>query len=1192
MLPDANRSLRQYRLLEKIGEGGMGEVWKARDDHLHRTVAIKFLKSQFLQDPSYQKRFLTEARAAAAASHPFIASIHEAGECEETLFLVMEYVEGSSLRSLLRQGLSSRQAIRHAVEIAEGLVSAHRSGLVHRDLKPENVIVANDGHVKILDFGLAKWIELGGETASLGSTTAVTLPMDQTATGAILGTPSYMSPEQVRGASVDSRSDVFAFGTMLYELMTGRHPFATGSTPGTLSAILNQEPALPSAHDPAISPELERIIVRCLKKSPEDRYNDTRDLVAQLREFQANWETKSVPVPFGGPAKKRQPWKWLAIGIPALLVVGGAVFTLFEPARNLLVHPPPLNSDKPLLAVLFFENFGSSSQDDMLAAGLTEDIITSLSQIKALRVLSRSAMERYRGQHVDPRDVGRDLGATFVLEGSIRRGDAEALLVTAQLIETRGGEHVWAKRLEAPGGEIYAIQDTIALGIADALRVPVGTEEAKLVSHRWTQNAQAYTYFLLGREKYWDRKSPERCREARLWFEKSLALDPQYAPALAGLSQTHSNERDMEGIVRPDALETALDLARRARSIDPSLGLACRAEGVAYMQLERYQDAALAFEKAIHLNPRVAEAYHSLFDARNALNQWAEAESVGLEGIRVDPYWPASYRTLGWAYVVRGAVPDAQRIVAQGLANLPEHPELLSLRAVIERSQGNKKDAAQLFRSLVEKHPDYFQTYVDLGNLLRDLNQSRAADSTFEAALERWPQVPRVLDRVGSHFMARKEFARSRGFFEKAVRLEPYHFPAWRNLAVCSVQQGRLSEAEHIHKQRIERWPDDPEPVQNLASLYEDQKRAKEAEKIFLDYGRRWPGKLSVLLDVAQFYNRQGRHDVAERWARKGIAANPLDARGHNQLGWESFHLGNAEQAEASFRRAIELNPNSDEGYKGLTLILEGAGRMDDAVGIAEDWVEWKPQNADGWHALGRVHYKNGQISQAVVAYENALALNPDRAGTINNMAIIYGKLHRPAKEREMYERAAALDTTNAIPWFNLAGLLFFEGDDDEARKAALHALTMKQGATDVNSMAMLAQTHALLAQIAQRNGDPDEAERNLATARAGVKKALQDWPKHPEVLRAAAHTYGVSKDREKARKYAELALEFSHDNPDAIYSLACAMALAGDTDRAIQYLQLSVEAGYYDKEVISRDPDLASLNKDPRFLNILKSIR
>jgi serine/threonine protein kinase/Flp pilus assembly protein TadD len=556
------RKLGHYRLLEKIGAGGMGEVYCAQDEHLERKVAIKILPAGTLPDEAARRRFRQEALLLSKLEHPNIATIHDFDIQDSIDFLVTEYVAGATLGEKLAGGpLSEREIVRLGMQLAEGLAAAHGQGLAHRDLKPDNLRITPDGRLKILDFGLARPMVPVGDISTAETAEAP----------GISGTLAYMAPEQLRGEPADARSDLYAAGVVLYEMATGRRPFAARLAPALIDAILNQAPLPPARLRPGLSSRLEELILRSMEKNPEHRYQSARDLLAELRRLAA--------APEGEPGKS--------------------------------------------LAVLYFENLGGRKEDEYFRDGITEDITTELSKIAGLQVFSRSAVLAYRDKPVTPSHVAQQLNAAYVLEGSLRR-EGERLRITAKLAETRSGHTVWAERYDRQLQDVFAIQAEIAQSIAGALRLMLTEREKRALAKIPTADVQAYDFYLRGRQ-FFHQFRRKGFDFARQMFARAIELDPNYARAYAGIADCCSFLYFYWD--SSDANRTQADEAsRQALELDPDLAEAHASRGLAFSLNKQYQQAQGEFEIAMRLNPRLYEAYY--FYARNCYAQGNLQEAV------------------------------------------------------------------------------------------------------------------------------------------------------------------------------------------------------------------------------------------------------------------------------------------------------------------------------------------------------------------------------------------------------------------------------------------------------------------------------------------------------------------------------------------------------------------------------------
>ena len=545
------KTVGHYLIVEKIGEGGMGVVYRATDSRLRRDVALKILPEMFADDPDRLARFEREAQVLASLNHPNIAAIYGLEEAEHGHALVMEFVEGTALSARIRSGpLAPDELFRLAEQICAALAAAHEKGIIHRDLKPANIKVTPDGQVKVLDFGLAQAMRIEtGPITSEESTmdTPVQLPQ-------LAGTLPYMAPEQLRGDPVDARTDIYALGVMLYEMATGKRPFSDSQGTRLIGDIQHTSPTPLRRIVPGTPARLEEVILKCLEKDPEHRYDSMRKLSEALR----------LAVSAGGEAEKT-------------------------------------------LAVLYFENRSGGKEDDFFCDGITEDIIIELSKIKSLRVLSRSTMMAYHHRPVVAADVGHKLGAMYVLEGSVRRA-GNRLRITTELVETRTARSLWAERFDRQIEDVFAIQDEISQSIARTLRVMLTEAEKRVIGKAPTANVEAYECYLRGRQYFrqFRRKSIEFAREM---ITRAIDIDPGYALAYAALADCYSYLY-MFWEASPENLVLAEKASLRAVELDPELAEAYVARGVAISLGKRYEEADKEFETAIRLNPKLFEAYY------------------------------------------------------------------------------------------------------------------------------------------------------------------------------------------------------------------------------------------------------------------------------------------------------------------------------------------------------------------------------------------------------------------------------------------------------------------------------------------------------------------------------------------------------------------------------------------------------
>jgi serine/threonine-protein kinase len=648
----------QYKILEKIGSGGMGEVYLAEDTRLNRRVALKFLPIHLVSDGAFKTRFISEAQSAAKLNHPNIITIHEVGEYDERPFIVMEYVEGSSLSDIIeKEGLPSDRAVEITLQICEGLKEAHKAGIVHRDIKPSNIIIDKSGRCRILDFGLA----------------AVQSEERLTRTGSLLGTVEYMSPEQVRGEKVDHRSDIFSLGVLLYEMLTGQLPFKGDYVAGVVYSIINESPEMLDRHRPDISGEFQKIVDGALEKDPEIRYQKINELVADLRKCQSGQ----------------------------------------------LVDKP--SKHYPSIAVLPFRDMSAQKDQEYLCDGVAEDIINALTHLEGLQVVARTSAFSYRGRDIDIREIGRKLNVQSLLEGSIQK-TGDRLRITAQLINVSDGYHIWSERYDRRLEDVFAIQDEISLNIVDRLKVRLlGEERAKLVK-RGTANQEAYMLYLKGRYFWNRRyegglqkaiehfqqaieKDPgfalaysgladcfgvlgtygflppkEAFTRARKAAERALEIDNSLAEAVTSLSfinmyfdwdwpaaesgykraielnPNYATTHHWYGLLLSivGRFDESIKELKRARELEPLEHVINAMAGLMFYLARRYDEALDQYYKVIEMDPNFSLVYFFLGGACGVKSRWAEAIKAHQRFLELTGCCTLAIGVLGFTYAISG----------------------------------------------------------------------------------------------------------------------------------------------------------------------------------------------------------------------------------------------------------------------------------------------------------------------------------------------------------------------------------------------------------------------------------------------------------------------------------------------------------------------------------------------------------
>jgi serine/threonine-protein kinase len=653
------RELGHYRIVEKIGAGGMGEVYRARDQHLDRDVAIKVLPPGTLIDEHARKRFRNEALSLSKLNHPNIATIHDFDTQQGVDFLVMEYIPGITLSENLAAGpLPEKEVLRLGVQLAEGLSAAHEHGVVHRDLKPGNLRVTSDGRLKILDFGLAKlWhpVTASAATESLSETQGMA------------GTLPYMAPEQLLGEVVDARTDIHAAGSVLYEMATGQRPFADVEGSQLIGAILRRPPLPPAALNLRLSPELERIIGKCLEKEPENRYQSAKELGVDLRR-------QLTPSTFTQPISPRR----FSVG-KTIMVAAASLFA------TLLVLILGLNTggirDKlfggtahaPIrsLAVLPLANLSGDAEQEYFADGMTEALITGLSKIRALKVISRTSVMQFKNVKKPLPEIARALGVDGILEGSVQRSGGR-VRITAQLIRAATDTHLWAESYERDTRDVLTLQAEVAQAIAREIKIAVSPEETRTLGRSSPVNPEAYEAYLKG-QSHWYHLSREHLDAALGYFELALQKDPNYARAYVGVANVWLMRSDAGSMPPSEAIPRAKAAVAEALTLDDTLSEAHIAlANIVGPYDHDWSAAEREFRRGIELNPNSADGHFMYADFLISMKRTPEWNAEVQRALELDPFNPFFPCFYGWHLVYVGRYDEAISQFHKVLATEPD----------------------------------------------------------------------------------------------------------------------------------------------------------------------------------------------------------------------------------------------------------------------------------------------------------------------------------------------------------------------------------------------------------------------------------------------------------------------------------------------------------------------------------------
>ncbi|HSP33452.1 MAG TPA: protein kinase [Thermoanaerobaculia bacterium] len=737
-----------YRILAPIGAGGMGEVYRARDDRLNRDIALKILSSELASSAEHLRRFQQEAHAASALNHPNIITIYDIGMAGDVAYIAMELVDGQDLRSLYAgERLPLKTMLRIAVKAADGLAAAHERGIVHRDLKPENVMISRDGFVKILDFGLAKLVRPITETQS-------TAP--HTTPGAVFGTVAYMSPEQASGKPIDFRSDQFSLGVILYELLTGRMPFSEATAAETLAAIIRVDAPLPSTVNDAVPPELDRLLARCLAKDPAERYASTRDLARDLREIRDRISNSSEPRygsdrPPVAPARRMAWASGAAVGLVLLAI--GAVMALRD--RSAAVRHGPQS-----VAVLPFRDLSGTADGQIFADGISEMVRSRLGESRTLHVIP--AFDR--DPKGDPTTVARGVGAAYAVSGNVQRVGNEVHL-SVSLIDAQNGEQVTGRTIEGSMNDVFALHrravDVILTGMHATSDAPQRAAVADLVSAA-DQNAYVQALGLLQNAN--DEQSVDRAittlegllRNAR----DSAAVNAQLARALYDKSYLSR---------RPGLIEQATVYAERAAELDDSQADTHVWLGQIRFASGRHADALREYQRAIALQGDNAEAFMGLAITHQAIGRAADAE--------------ANYK--------------------RAISMRRDSANFYNLYAAFLFNSGRFEEAATNFRRVTELQPRSARGYSNLGGADQALGNYDAARKAYETAIAMGP-YPDVYVNLGVLEYYVGNYEKAEAALRRAVALAPTHYVAWVALGdTYRWAPGKRAQANAAYEQAV-----------------------------------------------------------------------------------------------------------------------------------------------------------------------------------------------------------------------------------------------------------------------------------------------------------------------------------------------------------------------------------------------------
>jgi non-specific serine/threonine protein kinase len=833
--PLMGRTVSHYRILEGLGGGGMGVVYKARDIKLPRFVALKFLPEHLAEDRQALERFKREAHAASSLNHPNICTIHDIDENEGQPFIVMEYLEGRTLKHRIKgRPLAVDALLEMATQIADALEAAHTKGIVHRDIKPANLFIIQRGsasQAKVLDFGLAKFAESAGvspaiaQDASAGNVSALpgqdtpTASIDRdhlTGPGSLMGTVAYMSPEQARGEDIDARSDLFSFGTVLYEMATGRLPFSGNTSAVIFAAILAQAPTPPLEINPQLPPRLGAIIDKTLEKNRDLRYQSASDLHTDLKRLKRDTESGATIAEATSPSALRLKRR-TKLGIAAaaaLLTLGLAAISLWR--WN------PLRAEQKNLVVLPFQAIAAEGQDQAYCAGLTETVTTKLAGLPSLEVPPTSEVRQRKVESIER--ARTELGANLVLQASWQHA-GDNVRINLSLIDTHTTKQVRTDTITAPAKDLFALQDRVVSSAVDMLNIQVEPQQAQELTAHGTNVLSAYAFYVQGLGYLERPDQPQNADSAAALFQRALKEDPGYTLAQAGLGRSYLQK--YSDTKQKHWIESARQACERAVTLEAKLAAGHICLGSLYNVTGEYEKAVPEFQTAAEREPTNDDAYGGLAIAYEHSGQLQAAELTYQKASELRPAYWLNYNSLGLFYCRRGnyqkAVPIFQRIIELTPDNRIGYGNLGLAYYNVHRLD----EAAAMYRRSLEIRPTA-AAYSNLGVITFFAGHYAESVAMLEKAAELEPQnymlwrnladayrwTPRVQNR------AKATYARAIGLAERDLEINPHDTDALVSLALCEAKSGALEKARQLIGRALEIAPKDVDLLGQAVEVY------------------------------------------------------------------------------------------------------------------------------------------------------------------------------------------------------------------------------------------------------------------------------------------------------------------------------------------------------------------------------------
>ena len=758
---------KRYEIVEELGKGGMGKVYRVDDKKIKEEVALKLLKPEIAADEKTIARFSNELKLARKISHRNICRMYDLSEEEGTHYITMEYVPGEDLKSTIKRvgQLSVGKAVSVAKQICEGLIEAHRLGVIHRDLKPQNIMLDKEGNARIMDFGIARSIKAKGITDA----------------GMIIGTPEYMSPEQVDGKEADQTSDVYALGVILYEMVTGKVPFK-GDTPLSIAVKQKSEvPRNPKEINPQIPEDLQHLILKCMQKDKENRYQSARETYSELDKIEERIPTEERVIPEKKPEIKPLRKRLNTFILPGVIIIVVAIiiggYFLFNRIlkKEEPKEPIPISGVKweNSIAVLPFVDLSPQKDQEYFCDGMTDDIISKLSRIEELKVSSRTSVMRYKKTDKKIKEIGQELGVATILEGSIQK-ENNRIRVSTQLINVEDNFQLWAQTYDRKLESVFDIQDDVSKAIAEALKIKLTETETAALGRVPTQSVGAYEFYLQGRSLFYTYEKAKN-EQAITMFKRALDFDSSFSLAYAGLSLSYSQYINSGWDEDDKWLVLAEDAAKKAIDFDANSAEAHFALGFVYEQRETYEIMERAMQRVLELNPNHAHAHDSLGDifnrARGRLEDALREYSLAL---KIDPFLLPSFWGINDICVKQGKYRDAKEILLQALIIHENHDLTMILLSRIHRFLEEYGHSIELLKKAVMINPSRIEAHLDLGLtyvLMKKYKDARA-EAEFIAEISNIPEEKNVsyLYLIGWISLEQRNWQAARENFEQALK--------------------------------------------------------------------------------------------------------------------------------------------------------------------------------------------------------------------------------------------------------------------------------------------------------------------------------------------------------------------------------------------------------------------------------------